>query len=281
MSRVAWQDTTEPSEPIRLHPPAAITPDPATDHGTEAVVVDLREPRVADLASVWCRTSRERLGLSRQQWYHPAVQEVLDSLDLGLDLTWPLARLGEARAAAGVSLRTTLEDLDVLAGLLPVEPAFSLDRLSAAAAVADAWLEAAPTGAEPACVDAFTGLMTSHFLRGRLEQVYRNGAQLGVSAPSSYVLVVVHLVTNPVSGFATMAQRLRAANALRACFPSADTLAVIEPSVLTALVEAPSNVDEWIGALEAELPDQLVWVERLPEAPADAVALVDELTRRG
>ena len=261
MTQTAWQGTPETVN--------------------EAEVVDLRPPQVADLASVWCRTSRERLGLSRQQWYHPVVQEVLDSLDLGLDLTWPLARLGEARAAAGVSLRATLEDLDVLADLLPADQAFVLDRLSAAAVVAEAWAEGAPEPEGSVCVDPFTGLMTCHFMKGRIEQIYRNCGHLGVETGQAYVLVVVHLVENPVSGFATMSQRLRAANALRACFPGADTLALVCPTVLAALTTAPSAADEWVETLEAELPDQLVWVERLPLTSAEAVNAVDELARHG
>ena len=268
MTQVSWQE---------MRPTIDVT----DDGGQGAVLVDVREPRVADLASVWCRASRDRLGMTRQQWYHPAVQEVLDSLELGLDLTWPLARLGEARAAAGVGLRTTLEDLDVLAGLLPVEPAFALDRLSAAAVVADAWVEGGPRDEAPACVDAFTGLMTRHFLAGRIDQVYRNCAHVGVDASSAYVLVVVHLVDHPVSGFATMAQRLRAANALRDCFPGGDTLALVEPAVLVALVAAPADAEGFAAPLEAELADQLVWVEHLPADAAGAVALVDELARRG
>lgn len=285
MSQVSWLDATvertEEREPERGLEQDEASVTPLRVDLDEPIVVDVREPRVADLAAVWCRASSERVGLTRQRWYHPAIQEVLDALDLGLDLTWPLARLGEARAAAGVSLSDTLDDLNVLAGLLPVEPAFSLDRLSAAAVVADAWFESAPRPDEPACVDSFTGLMTRHFLRGRLEQVYRNCAHLDVNASRAYVLVVVHLVDHPVSGFATMAQRLRAANALRECFPSGDTLALVAPSVLAGLVTAPGNVDEWITALETELPDQLVWVERLPADAAEAVALVDDLARRG
>src|SRR3954470_15895220 len=131
MTPVAWQETTDNPTSTR-----------AGGDAGGAAPGGRREPRVADLAAVWSRISRDRLGINRQEWFHPAVQEVLASLDLGLDLTWPLARLGGAGAGGGVSLRTTPDDLDVLAGLLPVEPAYALDRLSAAGIVAEAWLEA-------------------------------------------------------------------------------------------------------------------------------------------
>ena len=125
-------------------------------HLAAVPTLDLRDraplPDPDALHDCWSSASRARLGLSRQQWHHPATSDLVDALIAGEDLTDALHELGAARAAAGLSLDELLGDLAVLGSLVPrpaTTPDFGIDRvddLRAASVASTAWTSSFGSG---------------------------------------------------------------------------------------------------------------------------------------
>ncbi len=253
-----------------------------------AAALDLREidavPDLDTLHDRWGSASRSCLGLSRQQWCHPATGRLVDAIAEGHDLTDALRALGSARAAAGLSLDELLGDLGVLGRLLPDRgedgdlTIVRVDHLRAAAVASTAWAETFYSAvATPSCVDSLTGLATAGFLEARLDQLARQRRH----APRRghhHVLVVMALRCEHSSPFATLARRIKAADELRRAFPTSDTVAVLEPThALVVLTEEGPELDEGVAALTAGAPKDRVWVEVVPSRSTDAIALIEEL----
>lgn len=241
-------------------------------------------PGLAELRDEWGRLSRERLGLSRQQWLHTAATELLRALLTGDDVEPALCSLGEARAAAGVSLADTLADLAVLDELAPWHfrhPSMHLDRLATAAAVGTAWAETYHESSPMSCLDELTGLVTTPFLVARLEQIYRHCDYLGMCPSDTYTLVVAQIDRKDPSPFTRVAQRLRLARDLRLCFPGGDTLAVFEPTeasqTMAALTSRVPELPTAMGGLAMGGGRRRIWAETLPDDVEEAVELVSHL----
>lgn len=262
--------------------------------GTSQGVIDLRArrgdpPTVAEQRDNWFRLTRDRLGLTRQQWFHPATTELLEALADGTDTELALRRLGEARALAGVGLEETLADLAVLDELLPPPDAqhraVHLDSLVTAAAVGAAWAEAhAALTVRSGCLDELTGLVTQPFLEARLAQVYRHCSYLDLRPADAHALVVARLGRHDPSPFARVAQRLRLAGDLRLCFPGSDTLAVLDATersqTMVALTSRSPELPTAVEELRCARPGRDVWVESLPEGVDAAVAAIRALPDR-
>lgn len=261
-----------------------------TQHRDQGILVDLGEPSEAatfdDLHDRWGATSRMRLGLSRQQWHHPATRDLVDAI-AGGDLLEPaLQRLGEARAGAGLSLDELLADLGVLAELVPAgapAPADTgiarVDTLRAASVAGTAWAEAFYAEiVAPGCTDPITGLATGAFLEARLSQRYHQCAANGRKAEREQVLVVLQVQCLDRSPFACVARRIDAAGRLRTAFPDGDTVALLEPTdAMVVLTDSGPALANDVAALKAMCPEDAVWVEPLPAIADEAVALVREL----
>lgn len=251
-------------------------------------VIDLRTRRepsgIAELRDEWGRLSRERIGLTRQEWVHPATGELLRAIHDGTDVQPALIRFGTARAEAGVGLAETYADLAVLQVLLPPQGHHAVDlaSLATAAVVGAAWAEAASTGLDrTSCIDELTGLVTAPFLEARLEQIYRHCAYLDLHPGDAYALVVAQLARFEPSPFTRVARRLRLAGDLRLCFPGSDTLAVLEATTaaqtMVALTSQGPDLAAAVEALSAGAGERRVWVEALPAEVGAAVELVRSL----
>lgn len=273
-------------------PGTDLAPAPAPHHTPAPVLapapaLDLRDvegpPALDELHDRWGSASRSCLGLSRQQWHHPATTRLVDAIAAERDLTEALRDLGAARAEAGLSLDELLGDLDVLGRLLPRRDTVSdigidrVDHLRAAAVASTAWAETFYASTEaPRCVDALTGLATVELLEARLDQLSRQRRH-DPRRPRR-ALVVLALRCEHTSPFATLSRRILAADQMRSAFPTSDTVALLEPThALVALVEEGPALDEGIATLSRGAPRDRVWVEPLPSRTSDAVALVREL----
>ncbi len=261
-----------------------------TEQRDQGILLDLGEPTDAatfdDLHDRWGATSRMRLGLSRQQWYHPATCDLVDAIAAGVDLEPALERLGQARAGAGLSLDELLADLGVLAELVPAgapEPGDTalgrVDTLDAASVAGTAWAEAFYSDiVAPGCTDPITGLVTGTFLEARLSQRYHQCAANGRKAEREQVLVVLQVQCLDRSPFACVARRIDAAGRLRTAFPEGDTVALLEPTdAMVVLTDCGPSLADDVAVLRAECPQDAVWVEQLPATAGEAVALVREL----
>jgi hypothetical protein len=242
----------------------------------------------------WLGETRRRVGVSREDWLHPAVEALAEALDGGSPDPGPaLARLGRARAAAGFTLDEVIEDLRCLYDVVDPARRAPLDRfdtLEVARGWADGFVEATQ---DIGCVDPLTGLATEAFLRARLAQTYRHCDALGLAAGDGHTLVVVRLALDGVREPDRSLLAVRAAERLRTVFTGGETLSTIGPGRFIALV---ANTPE-LGAALAALADPLlpttrpghpsatrtrtyrVWVEPLPATVNHAIALLDDLAR--
>lgn len=264
--------------------------DAAVEPPVSGALLDLSDgpapPTFAELHDRWCVESRTRLGLSRQQWHHPATGRLVAALADGADLQHALAALGEARAGAGLSLDETLSDLAILGRLVPDPPCgepdlgiLRVDTLRAASVAGTAWAEAFYGEIEaPGCTDPVTGLATGAYLEARLEQLYRQAAHRRRGPDESHVLVVLELRSAGTSPFGAIARRIRAAAELRSTLAVSDTIAILEPThALVALVEDGPGLGSHVASLASAATRDRVWVEHLPAAVDGALGLVREL----
>jgi hypothetical protein len=241
-------------------------------------------------------------------WWVPAVDAVAEAVGDGRDATPSCARLGRARAEAGVGLDEALADLAALhtvlgpggaggpreegsargAEAVPAAGPFGLVR-----ALALGWAEVAcaPAGAG-GCEDPMTGLVTLPYLRTRLGEVYREAERLGVPASGAGAFVVTdpgELV--PAAGvppdLARLGRELTVAESVRAVFSGGETLCGLGPSRVLALVARGPDLAARVAALRRLLADRLppvtrparVWVEGLPATVDAAYRLADEFGR--
>ncbi|GAA0375540.1 hypothetical protein Acor_82410 [Acrocarpospora corrugata] len=203
-------------------------------------------------------------------WWAPAVDAMVLALHRGQSVDHACAALGGARARTGVGVAEGLRDLAALyASLGRAEP-----PLTALCAFASGWAEAsfAPM-AELTCDDPLSGLATPPYLRTRLAELYREAAAGGLSPGSSHRLVVVSLGVPPADPFVRIADLLRAAEVMRATFPGGDTLALMPPARVAALIRVRLAVR--LTALRRSLRGLAAEVvaHRLPETLASAVRL--------
>lgn len=236
--------------------------------------------RISDrLTADWFALSHERLGTSRQTWYHPAVERIAEAVENAEPLEGPLQELAAARGNVGLDLNETLLDLEHLLEVLPPDVRSSLDALSTARCL-DAWSEAfLGHQLAPACTDSLTGLATVPFLRARLEEAFRHCASLDLAISSAYALIVIHPATTSHSPFVRMTDRIATARATRARFPGGETIAMNDSGVIFVLTAAGPHLgvraDDLVDALGAETT---ATINRLPDDLPDLLDRFDELS---
>ena len=239
--------------------------------------------------------TRRRVGVSREDWLHPAVEALAEALDGGTPDPGPaLARLGRARAAAaGFTLDEVIEDLRCLYDVIDPARRAPLDRLDTLQ-IARGWADGTTEATRNmGCVEPLTGLTTPAFLRARLAQTYQHCDTLGLTAGDVHTLVVVRLALDGVREPDRSLLAVHAAERLRTVFTGGETLSTVGPGRFIALV---ANTPD-LGAALAELCEPLepvtaaghpaatrtrtyrVWVEPLPATVNHAIALLDDLAR--
>lgn len=248
--------------------------------------------RAASLASGWRFPS---------DWSLPEVDAVCAAVVDGRKQESALAGLGRARAESGAGLSETLTDLaalhavlttpDAVDGLVAPDVDATPGRLLRITAVA--WSDVAVdklTGSE--VTDPLTGLRTGAYLRTRLGEIY---AQLGVkdrAVSDEYLLLVVSLDLSGLSGWPRLSWMTLVGDALRTVFDGGETLAVLGPSVVTALVRKGQAIATQAMLLRRELTARLatdrqladvgqprITTARLPRTHRAAVELLGQLGR--
>jgi hypothetical protein len=162
--------------------------------------------------------------------------------------------LGMARARSGVGLAETLDDLAALHAVLTPAGAHTADHMP------ERLLRAAALGwAEQCCdhvatagvVDELTGLATAGYLRVRLGEVYRGGAA------DRHALVLVWLDLSRCGAWSRLMPMVLAAQAMRAVFNGAETLALVRPGVAAVLCRRDPRLQRSAARLR-RLVDQLL-----------------------
>src|SRR5919107_600421 len=121
---------------------------------------DVRERwRAASLAEVWLRPG---------DWYHPAVDALVEAVGEGRAPAAAAGRLGNARGASGVGIGEALDDLVCLYRALDIPPDPEVLR-----GLAIGWVQGRETLTSFTGVrDSATGLPTGDYLGERLRETY-------------------------------------------------------------------------------------------------------------
>lgn len=215
-------------------------------------------------------------------WWTVEVDAVAEALVAGGDALTAVARLGRARAEAGVGVRETLDDICALYGQLPA----GVPPLTAFRALVEAWAEAAMASVRATtCEDPLSGLATAAYLRTRCTEVYREAEQDGLAASDRRVLLMLDVVgLGDAVGWESLLLRLALGDCLRSVFSGGETLAAVAPSTVLGLV-TQDQLPQRISALRtrlgevAGLSDTRIWTEALPPTLPAAFHLMETAHR--
>ncbi|MCP2337774.1 hypothetical protein [Actinomadura rupiterrae] len=253
------------------------------------------------LLVAWRRRSTTAGWGPPDDWWTPAVEDMASAARNTNLATRPCAdldarahedvladactRLGQARGAAGVGVGETLVDLgaffDVLDGS---EPPLELVRRTV-----EGWADAAlaPLAAE-SCQDPLTGLMTVSYMRARLTELYAAADSDGRGPSETHCLVMLDLADG-CEPWRRLARAIVVAYELRAVFRNGETPALIGSGRAAVLVPMSPHLARRLAVLHRRIVRVLgadvlagrflLWVERLPDAPAGALTLLDPPAR--
>lgn len=232
----------------------------------------------------WRATSVESVWLRPSDWYHPAVDTLVESVLRDDDPCAAAEDLGRARGYDGVGI---VEALDDLACLYRTTGA-AVPPLAAIRALCDGWADGSAAGiGSGAAYDPETGLPTRSYLELRLRETYAAGAR------DEHRLVVVDVAAGEVSGVLRAARSAAAGAALTAAFGGGHPMATLGGGMFVALVRPGDDLDAQLDRLRADLAERRAdvevrvttrqpvraWVETLPPTHDGAVRLLARLAR--
>jgi len=243
----------------------------------------------SDVLDRWRATSLAEVWLRPDDWYHPAVDALVEAFDERRSPHAAAHRLGSARGRAGVGLGETLDDVECLYRATGCEPDPDAIR-----AVAVGWVRGRDT--EPALGgvrDPGTGLPTREYLAERLRETYGGavGAEDGV--PATHCLVVVDVAVDGLAPWDRVARSATVGRALEQIFGEGHPMAALTDGVFAVLARRDTGVPDLakstrsvvernaalMGLGDALRRPTRVWVERLPTTHAAAAQLLAQLAR--
>lgn len=244
-------------------------------------VRSLRERwRDESLATVWIRPG---------DWYHPAVEALVEAVAEGRSAEGPAERLGAARAACGAGIAESLDDVTVLFGVaaLPVPP-------HALRAVAVGWVaEHERTPFRATAHDPATGLPTGEYLGERLRETYGAAQRTGTHVPDTHGLLMLDVGIDDLDTWQRLARSAAIGRTLHQVFGEGHPMAAISDATYAVLCErGPSTAGtghalrrvvernaEVLGLTAEVRRPTRVWLERLPDTHDAALMLLTHLGR--
>jgi len=231
--------------------------------------------RDESLAAVW---------LHDGDWYHPAVDALVEGIVEQRDVTGAAERLGRARAQLGVGIGEAMDDITCLYAVNAADAEPQVLR-----AVSVGWVagnEAAP--APVGLVDPWSGLPTLDYLLLRLRETYGEAARQGKDVTTTHALVVVDVAVAQLTSFQRLARAAAMGAVMTDAFGDGHPMAVAVPGVYAALVprddELGARVRELRAAVDRAAEERgvsavvrrppRVWVEGLPPSVDDVPALL-------
>jgi hypothetical protein len=241
-------------------------------------------PLTTRLVDRWCDVSLQTGWAVPGAWWTPATQTVVEALLDDDTHVEAYAELARHRAAAGVTLAETLDDLAALfAAARMGSPPYVIAR-----AVAVAWVEAHELTVESSCLDARHGLGSVAHVEARLSELYLEGARHGFSPAETHSLVVVqlHQIGDGDDPWTDALRLSDVAQCLRTVFNAGqvmglagtDRVVVVTPRAadLPRSVEALRRMlNEWRPMPPARQPG--IWIEQLPTTRTSAGRLLSSL----
>ena len=237
-------------------------------------------PATAWLRVDWWRRASAGGWPEPSDWYHPAVDAVCELLMEGSDPTAALVRLGAVRAAYGATVTECMLDITALWEAYASQ-APSMEVLTT---VLGGWGEqnAAPLSAD-VWQDPMTGLATTGYLRGRLDELCRAGTSW------RHVFVVVE-APRQVAPLIRARRAASLAACLREAFHQGETLTTLGKTRVAALVRR-DDVSEGVARLREAMalrerivdPGEIqVWLAEVPqERDFISLAVMDLTTDDG
>ncbi|WNB85803.1 hypothetical protein [Cellulomonas sp. ATA003] len=238
----------------------------------------------------WQSSSAASVWLRPTDWYHPAVDALVEAVLDGADPVPAAERLGAARAAAGVGISEAIDDLACLFTELGAQvPPLELVR-----ALCEGW--AAEHAAAPVlthCIDPDSGLPTVEYLGVRLGETYGRADRAGVRAVDTHALLVVDVEAQPLAPWSRIVRSAIVGEGLSLLYGEGHPMAALGRGVFAILVERTDELGAQALELRTRLADHArshgaqdlvrqpprVWLEPLPESRLRAVELLEHLGR--
>lgn len=236
--------------------------------------------RAASLTEVWLRPG---------DWYHPAVDALVEAVEAGRSPEAAAHRLGTARSAAGIGLDETLDDVACL--YRSVGAPLDADAVRGAAR---GWVvvrerDPAPSGVR----DPATGLPTTDYLGERLRETYGHAAGTEQGVSESHCLVVLDVAVDELGAWQRMARAASVGRTLDQVFGSGHPMAALSDGVFAVLCDRGRETArlaqsvrrivernaEVLGVAESLRRPVRVWIEGLPDSHEAALELVRHLRR--
>jgi len=236
----------------------------------------------SSVASVWLRPA---------DWYHPAVDALVEAVLAGDDAAPAAERLGGARAAAGVGISESIDDLACLFDALGTDQAPPLELVRA---LCEGWAAeqvGAPTLTH--CIDPDSGLPTAEYLGVRLAETYGRARRTGRPASHTHALLVTDVEAQPLAPWSRIVRSAIVGEGLSIVFGDGHPMAALGRGVFAVLVERGGDLGAEAMDLRVRLADHArshgaqdlvrqpprVWVEPLPDTRTQALELLGHLAR--
>ncbi|RYV49446.1 hypothetical protein [Pengzhenrongella frigida] len=242
------------------------------------------------LREQWRAISAESVWLRPADWYHPAIDAVVEAALRGTDTSPAAARLGAVRGENGVGIVETIDDFACLfRSLGTLDPPLGPMR-----ALCEGWVaaqDAAP--AHTQCLDPETGLPTAEYLRVRLAETYGVAARAGHAPTGTHSLLLVDVAVAELDPWSRIARSAVVGQVLALTYGEGHPMASLGDGTFAILVERNASLGTDIARLRDELvahADRLavtslvrqpprIWLEALPETHAGALDLLAHVAR--
>ncbi|WP_265523019.1 hypothetical protein [Oerskovia flava] len=246
-------------------------------------------PSPDSLRERWRSLSIESVWLRPGDWYHPAVDALVEALADGRSPEPAAERLGSARGEAGVSVGETIDDVACLYRSTGADPALAVLR-----AVTTGWVLGNETAPIIASVDdPETGLATIPYLVRRLRETYGAAVRSGRSPARSHALVVVDVAVEHLTSWQRAARSAVMGETLTQTFGEGHPMSALGNGSFAILCERTDELDKVIAELRARTERNAralgvttvlrrpprIWVEPLPRTHDGALALISHLSR--
>ena len=232
----------------------------------------------------WRASSVESVWLRPADWYHPAVDVLVEAVLHDADPRPAAEELGRARGYDGVGIVETLDDLACLYRTAGV----ATPPLDAIRALSGGWADGSAAGiGSGAAFDPETGLPTRSYLELRLRETYDAGRQ------AEHRLVVVDVAAGEVSGFLRAARSAATGAALATAFGDGHPMATLGGGMFVALIRPGDDLEGRLDLLRTDLAARCAavevrattrqpvraWTEPLPATHDGAVHLLARMAR--
>jgi hypothetical protein len=242
------------------------------------------------LREQWRASSAESVWLRPADWYHPAIDAVVEAVLKGEDTSPAAARLGAVRGESGVGIVETIDDFACLFRSLGTD----VPPLAPMRALCEGWVAAQDASMVQAqCLDPETGLPTAEYLRVRLAETYGTAERAGQQPSRTHGLLLVDVAVAELDPWSRIARSAVVGQVLVVTYGKGHPMASLGEGAFAVLVERGPELGKDIAALRQELvshADRLgveslvrqpprVWLEALPETHAGALDLLAHVGR--